>query len=125
MVDLVGSTFRFRDVGGAPVDDAAPGAGPELTFELDGQVYGTGGVNRLRGTWTLEPAPGGDVLTFGPVATTLMAGTETHMVRERAVLDLLGQPLRVDLDGDELVLRAPDGAQSHLDRVTGGPTRLR
>lgn len=67
-----------------------------LTFEGDGQVYGTGGVNRLRGTWSVD----GDTLTFGPVASTLMAGPPAAMHQEAELLRLLHEPLE---------LRAPDG----------------
>jgi len=62
MKRLAGSTWRFDDVDGVPVAPAPDRARPELTFEDDGQVFGTGGINRFRGTYTLD----GDRLTFGP-----------------------------------------------------------
>jgi len=62
---------------------------PWLTFEGDGQVFGSGGVNRLRGTWSID----GDSLTFGPLASTLMAGPQEAMDVEYALHRLLGQPL--------------------------------
>ncbi|HEY0188574.1 MAG TPA: META domain-containing protein [Cellulomonas sp.] len=110
MDDVVGHTWQFTEIAGEPVGGLPGRSHPELTFEQDGQVYGTGGVNRLRGTW--QHADG--VLTFGPVVTTLMAGTPEHMARERAVLDLLGRPLTVSRDGADLVLTDADGRVSRL-----------
>lgn len=135
MDEVVGRTWRFTEVAGVPLDDGPERAHPALTFSGDGQVYGTGGVNRLRGTWsfaadgdggTAPPAPGtGDApapgtgtttgtLTFGPVVTTLMAGTPEHMARERAVLDLLAHPVRVAVAGGALVLTDGEGRVSRL-----------
>jgi heat shock protein HslJ len=105
MDDVVGHTWEFTTVAGEPVTDVPDRARPSLTFDGDGQVYGTGGINRLRGTWQED----GGTLTFGPVVTTLMAGTPEHMARERAVLDLLGGP--------ELVLTGADGRESRLIAV--------
>ncbi|GEA83559.1 MAG: META domain-containing protein [Cellulomonas sp.] len=68
-----------------------------LTFDGDGQVFGTGGVNRLRGTWSVD----GDELRFGPMASTLMAGPPAAMRQEAELLRLLAEPLE---------LRAADGA---------------
>jgi heat shock protein HslJ len=113
MTDLAGSTWRFDDVAGVPVGAVPARARPELTFEDDGQVFGTGGVNRLRGTYTLD----GDRLDFGPWVTTRVAGIPDHEARELAVLDLLGGPSTVRLDGDTLVLVDAAGRASHLTRV--------
>ena len=43
-----------------------------------GQLYGMSGVNRVRGTWTLEPGTGGTGgrLVVGPLVSTLMAGPD-------------------------------------------------
>lgn len=110
-VRLVGA-WRFTEVAGVPLDEGPERAHPALTFAGDGQVYGTGGVNRLRGTWALAD----DVLTFGPVVTTLMAGTPEHTARERAVLDLLTRPLAVAVAGADgaLVLTDDEGRVSRL-----------
>lgn len=109
MDEVVGRTWQFVEVAGVPVGDAGR-ARPSLTFAGDGQVYGTGGVNRLRGTWSHADG----TLTFGPVATTLMAGTPEHMARERAVLDLLGEPLAVAVAGGALLLTDGAGRVSRL-----------
>ncbi|RMI05164.1 META domain-containing protein [Cellulomonas triticagri] len=108
-VRLAGS-WRFVEVAGVPLDEGPERAHPSLTFAGDGQVYGTGGVNRLRGTWAMS----GRVLTFGPVVTTLMAGTPEHTARERAVLDLLAGPSTVSADGEALLLTDGEGRVSRL-----------
>jgi heat shock protein HslJ len=116
MTGLAGSTWRFDDVAGVPVGPVPDRARPELTFEDDGQVFGTGGVNRLRGTYALD----GDRLTFGPLVTTRSAGIPDHETRERAVLALLAGPSTVRVDGDVLLLVDPAGRPSHLARVDPG-----
>jgi len=84
----------------APAGDGTAVPGDEaprtasLTFEGDGQVFGTGGVNRLRGTWSVEDG----TLTFGPVVSTLMAGPEPAMRREAELLRLLREPLELRTD---------------------------
>ena len=112
MDDVVGGTWRFTEVAGVPVGEGPERAHPALTFSGDGQVYGTGGVNRLRGTWSYDPEAG--TLTFGPVVATRMAGTPEHTARERAVLDLLTHPVRAALDGGALVLTDGEGRVSRL-----------
>jgi heat shock protein HslJ len=103
MADLTG-TWRVAAVDGA---DAGPDPerAPWLTFDGDGQVYGFAGVNRVRGTWTLD----GDTVTFGPLVTTLMAGPEPAMRLEAALTRLLDGPLTLTESGGARVLRAADG----------------
>lgn len=48
---------------------SAEGGKPNLTIESDGGFSGTDGCNRLTGTGTID----GDTITFGPIASTLMA----------------------------------------------------
>lgn len=118
MDEVVGHTWQFVDVGGEPVGDVPDRSRPTLTFELDGQVYGSGGVNRLRGTWSYADGR----LTFGPVATTLMAGTPEHLARERAVLDLLTCALTVEVRDGALLLTDADGRRSRLVVAPGTAT---
>lgn len=110
MDQVVGHTWQFVEVAGEPVGPGPDRSRPSLTFAGDGQVYGTGGVNRLRGTWSYTDG----ALRFGPVVTTLMAGTPEHMARERAVLDLFAGALTVALDGGDLVLTDAAGGVSRL-----------
>jgi heat shock protein HslJ len=110
MDDVVGGTWRFVEVAGVELPEGPERAHPALTFSGDGQVYGTGGVNRLRGTWAYADG----TLTFGPVVTTLMAGTPEHTARERAVLDLLAGPLTVAVADGALLLTDGEGRVSRL-----------
>ncbi|WP_019136603.1 META domain-containing protein [Cellulomonas massiliensis] len=82
-----------------------------LRFDGDGQLVGKAGVNRVRGTWTLE----GDTLTFGPVVSTMMAGPPGPTAVEQAVTALLAGPLVLRTEDDG----APLGA---LELVAGGAT---
>lgn len=96
---------------GLPEDDADRAA--ELTFDGDGQVFGSGGVNRLRGTWSIED----DVLRFGPMVSTLMAGPPAAMRQEAELLRLLGGPLALRTPGGDAEttadpLRGPDDEAS-------------
>jgi len=110
---LAGSTWRFDDVDGVPVAPVPDRARPEVTFEDDGQVFGTGGINRFRSTYTVV----GDHLVLGPLATTRMAGIPDHEARERAVLELLAGGPTVRVEDDVLVLVDAAGRVSRLTRV--------
>src|SRR4051794_25983015 len=115
MVDLAG-TWRFTTLDGAELEGPRR-ATPWLTFDGDGQVFGMAGVNRVRGTWRLE----GDTLTFGPVVSTLMAGSPESMACEQAVLRLLGDPATVTTPADDtLALDGSGAARLVRDAAAGG-----
>ena len=120
------------EVAALPEDDADRTA--ELTFDGDGQVFGFGGVNRVRGTWSIDDG----TLRFGPMVSTLMAGPPTAMRNETELLRLLGGPLALRTPGGDaetatdpsrgpddasvarvsaVELVAPDGDRLVLDRV--------
>ena len=74
-----------------------------LTLVLDleeAHVSGSGGVNRIKGTFALSESE----LRFGPLATTMMAGPDPAMQRERAFLDALARVTSYELDGRLLTL---------------------
>lgn len=103
-----------------PDMDGARGAAT-LTFEGDGMVFGCSGVNRVRGTWELAD----DVLTFGPLASTLMAGPAAAMAAEQALQSLLTVPLHVQAaDDGTLLLRASDARVLRLVPADPAPTLL-
>lgn len=106
MDEVVGRSWMVTDLSGEAVGDRPP----TLHFEEDGQVYGNGGVNRVRGTWALTDGR----LTFGPIVATLMAGPPERMAVERAILGLLTGPLTVTVADDELLLSAEDGRTARL-----------
>lgn len=107
MDDIVGRSWV---VTGLP-DESVADRPPVLRFEDDGQIYGFSGVNRLRGTWSAHDA----VLRFGPIVTTLLAGSPRRIATEQAVLHLLRDQLTVTIIADdEVLLTAPDGSTARL-----------
>ncbi len=113
-------TYRVAELTGAPSLGDRPAF---LTLDGDGQVYGMSGVNRVRGTYTLEAGR----LTFGPLASTMMAGPAEALQAEQALQALLGVPLELESDDDgALVLRADDGRCLRLvaDPQVGDPPAL-
>jgi heat shock protein HslJ len=66
----------------------------------EGRVSGSGGCNRLAGSFELEAG----TLRFSQVATTRMACAERVMQREAAFLAALAATSRFELVGETLVL---------------------
>ena len=93
------------ELAGEPVANAATGEAPDLELE-GGRVSGTGGCNRLTGTYETS----GDTLRFGPLATTRMACEEAVMRRETAFLAALAATTRFEVAGSHLVLFDADRA---------------
>jgi putative lipoprotein len=91
---------------------------PDATIEFhdDGRVAGTAGVNRFAGEWSVT----GGTLTFGPLATTLMAGPQDRMDQEAAILRILASPLVATLEGAAAVLEGSDG-RLELTRIGSAP----
>ena len=73
---------------------------PEVSFGDDGRLTGTTGVNRLMGSYRV----GEGVVTFGPGATTRMAGPPELMAQEQAVNAQLTGEVPYALVGDRLTL---------------------
>jgi heat shock protein HslJ len=108
---LVGTTWQLAELISGDGPDAAVSSNwtaAELVLGDDGRLSGSTGCNRMMGGFELE----GDTLVLGPLATTRMACTDDGAAeQERQVLAVLDAgPLSVELDGDRLVLRAPDGS---------------
>lgn len=85
--------------------------GSEISAEFsgeDGRVAGSAGCNRFSGTWTAD----GEGLTISPLASTrrLCPGPEGVMDQEAAFLAAMGRVATYGIDGDQLDLRAADGA---------------
>lgn len=104
-----GTSWRVVGVGDLDVTGGAC-----LTFGDDGQVSGSGGVNRLTGAYSVD----GPVLTFGPLATTRMAGPPELMAEEQAVLAALVEPLTL-LDAPVIEPGGPDAAEQVLEDEGG------
>jgi heat shock protein HslJ len=104
---LAGRSFAIVSVAGVAV---MPSTRPDLAFGADGRISGNATVNRLMGQYALE----GDVLRFGALATTMMAGPPEHMEQEQRVLAALAHPLRVEAAGAGDVLLVSDGGTTLL-----------
>ncbi|WP_019584926.1 META domain-containing protein [Deinococcus apachensis] len=101
-----------------------PGGVPSLTFAGD-RVSGTGGCNRLTGSFQLE----GKALTLGPLASTRMACSPEVNAQETAFLAFLGRPLTASRQAVTLTLTSADrqtlvfrrgGVQGGAGLIEGG-----
>ena len=85
-VQLAHTEWTLVELGGAPVDVGPDEIPPHIVLDLEeAHVSGCGGVNRFTGTFALSESE----LRFGPLATTMMAGPERAMWRERTFLEAL------------------------------------
>ena len=66
----------------------------------NGRVSGSGGINRLMGDYRLD----GSSLTFGAIATTMMAGPPEQMESEQRFLTDLARITRWSVDDGSLIL---------------------
>ena len=94
---LAGTRWRLADLAGSP---AADGIEATLEFADGGGVSGNASCNNFRGTATIS----GDAITFGPLATTRKMCDEATMAQETAYLAALGEALRYEMKGSDLLL---------------------
>ncbi|MFD4183312.1 META domain-containing protein [Rhodococcus sp. NPDC058514] len=80
-------------------------AAPNLLIADDGSVTGSPGCNRMTGTAQVA----GDKVTFGPLATTLMACEPDVEEVERAVLNVLNGETTFTVDADHARVMRADG----------------
>ncbi len=101
-VTLPGSAWEVTSFAGQP-----PLADHPITFEFDneGNIAGDGSCNRFGGSCKIE----GDKIEVGPLRSTRRACEPDIMQQEHKFLALLGATATWAIDGDELVLTAPDG----------------
>ena len=110
-VTLAYTEWTLVELDRKTVEIAANELAPSLVLDLEeARVTGSGGVNRLTGHFALS----GDELRFGPLATTRMAGPESAMQREAALLAALERVTSYALDGRTLTLFAEDQAVVRL-----------
>jgi heat shock protein HslJ len=102
---LVGRTFRVVEIGGEPTLDV-PTA--ELTFGDDGRLTGRATINRVFGPYDMR----GDMVSFGPLGSTMMAGLPAAMEQEQQVLRSLQGDVAVELGADGRVTLRPDAASA-------------
>ena len=106
-VPLAYTEWTLVELDGEAVEVGEVERALSLAFDLEeSRVTGSGGVNRLAGSFALRE----DELRFGPLATTRMAGPEEAMRREQAFLDALARVTSYELDGRTLTLLADDEA---------------
>lgn len=79
---------------------------PFVEFNVaENRVHGFSGCNIMNGGYTME----GNKLTFGNMATTMMAGPEQNMKTEAAVLEALGKVAKVKGNEESLKFIDADG----------------
>ncbi len=78
---------------------------PEITFEADGRVVGSGGCNRFVGSYTLD----GNKLTFEALSSTEIACEPEILVREATILLLLNAVTNYERAEDVLLLNTDTG----------------
>lgn len=110
---LEGTTWSLTSIPSAEIPgDTAPSA----TFQ-DGAVSGSGGCNNYSGSYQVS----GQQLTFGPIATTMMACQPPQMDLESAFLAALGEAASYAIEGDELILSDGGGAEvARFQAAAGG-----
>jgi heat shock protein HslJ len=74
-------------------------------FDLEGNIAGDGSCNRFGGACKIV----GNKIEVGPLRSTRRACEPDIMQQEHKFLALLGAATAWVMDGDELVLTAPDG----------------
>ncbi|MHA6523560.1 META domain-containing protein [Tessaracoccus sp. G1721] len=84
------------------------GTEADLTFADDGTLSGTGGCNRIIGSYTA----GDGEISFGTIATTQMAcmAPEGLMDQEAAIVAALESASTFSIEGDTLEMRTADDA---------------
>lgn len=101
-VTLLLGDWRATALSGTPVPEA-----PAITLAFgQGSITGRTACNRLMGSFTLT----GEGLSFGPLASTMMACPPEVMELERRSLDALEATVGFDIDAEgRLLLLGPDG----------------
>jgi heat shock protein HslJ len=94
---LAGTEWVLSTLNGNP-----PIEGTEITlaFDADGSISGTDGCNRFMGSFTES----GESLTFGPLASTMMACPDDISNQAKMFQDALGVTQRVSATSDSLTL---------------------
>ena len=103
--DLLTATevWTVTEIAGVPTLE---GTDVELGFGPEGEVFGSGGCNRLMSRYELT----GEGLTFGPAASTMMACPEEIMAQEQAFFATLEGVYAFDIGEDgALILMGESG----------------
>jgi len=101
--ELAGSSWTLTAFGDGTAVAEQPST---LSFDAEGtRVGGKGGVNRYNGAVTIS----GQAISFGPAASTRMAGPPDLMAQEDTFFRALSDVAAYQIDGDQLTLADADG----------------
>jgi heat shock protein HslJ len=101
---LAGTSWTLTDLDSGGVTGTAP------TLELtETDANGTGGCNTFSGTYTTD----GNAISFGPLATTMMACEPTIMEQETVYLAALDGATTYAVDGDTLTITGDAGSLTY------------
>lgn len=112
-VKTLAGDWNLQSIAGQDISKIVPPSmlrnKPGLTIAKDGRVGGFGGVNQLMSKLDMEALTRGE-FKLAPVASTKMAGPSEAMTLEQRFTSALDQTRGFALNGDNLTLRAADGA---------------
>lgn len=97
-IELDGTAWTDADVVGYELAGTL-----DVAFE-NGSISLTGGCNTQNGSYELD----GDVLTAGPLMSTMMACADELMAQDAWIATLLDQGVTVELDGSTLTWSTDD-----------------
>jgi heat shock protein HslJ len=101
---LAGTDWTLSDLDNGGVTGTAP------TLELtETDASGTAGCNTFSGTYTTD----GDSISFGPLATTMMACEGQMMEQESVYLAALDGATGFTIDGDTLTITGDAGSLAY------------
>jgi heat shock protein HslJ len=106
--DLAGSSWTVTNYNNGKEAVVGTVTGSELTlaFGTDGNVSGSGGVNTFSGPFTSAETS----IKIGPLAATMMAGSEELMAQEQQYMTALQAATTWDIANGVLTLRDDKGA---------------
>ena len=84
---------------------AVSGIATHLKFGTDGNVSGSMGCNSFGGTYTLK----GDTITFGPIASTMMACPDAQMTQESDSFQIMNGTVKFEQGDGSLTIFSADG----------------
>ncbi len=111
--ELSGGQWQLVSIDGQPV---VAGSLVTLTFDTEGNLFGSGGCNSYSGTYTIE----GDQIVMGPIISTLMMCADPAVAeQETAYLAALQAVVtRAVVDG-QLLLMTETGVELNFARHAG------
>jgi heat shock protein HslJ len=109
---MLQGSWKLETLNGSPADAAV-----SSTLSMNnGQATGNAGVNTFNGSYD---APSDGVLTFGPLATTMMAGPDNAMQQESAFLKALADTKKFTTEDGALVLMDDSEAKLAVLKAAG------